>query len=166
MPVSAVHFVCSICRYGNRPLRSFGAIRTFLAWCIADHLKGAEFSYLFGGQELPIGGIGVLPIEDGLKMEMATRRGTRGSNSCDDFPNLDRFSLFDCDCLKVVIRGDKAVAVIDLHPVAAAPLVPAHGPDHAGVGGIDTGAAGSSKILPPMELTGDSRQGARTEAER
>jgi hypothetical protein len=71
MPVAAVDLVCSICRYWNRPLRNFGTIRTFLARRVTDHFKGAQFSYLFGGQKLPIGGIGMLPIEDGLKMEVA-----------------------------------------------------------------------------------------------
>lgn len=73
MVVSAVDFVGSVCRYGNRPLRSFGAVGTFLARCVADHLQGSEFINLFGGQELPVRWIGMLPIEDGLKMEVAAR---------------------------------------------------------------------------------------------
>ncbi len=165
MVVSAVDFVCSICRYGNRPLRSFGTVGMFLARCVADHLQGSEFINLLGGQELPVGWIGMLPIQDGLKMEMATRGRTCGTNPCNDFPYLDRFSLFDCYCLKVVVRGDEAVAVIDFHPVAATPQVPAHRPDDTGIGGIDPCAAWSSKILPPMKFAGGAghRAGAETE---
>ena len=163
MVVSTINFVGAIRRYGNRPLRSFGAVGMLLAWCVAGHLKGAEFVHLFGGQELPICGIGMLSVEDGLKMKVAARGGARSSYPGNDLSNLDRFALFDGDCLKVVVGGDQAIAVIDLHPVAAAPKVPAHGPDHAGVGRIDARAAGSSKILPPMEFACLTGQGARAE---
>lgn len=165
MVVSTINFVCAIRRYGNRPLRGFGAVGTLLAWCVAGHLQEAEFVHLLGGQELPIGRIGMLSVEDGLKVEVAARGGTCSSHACNDFADLDGFPFFDRDCLKVVVGGDQAIAVIDLHPVAATPKVPAHGPDHAGVGRIDAGAAGSSKILPPMEFAGLTGQGARPKTE-
>lgn len=55
--------------------------------------------------------------------------------------------------------------MIDFHPVAATPQVPAHGPDHAGVGGIDPRAAWSSEILPPMEFSGGAGHGAGSKTE-
>jgi hypothetical protein len=137
-----------------------------LAWSVADHLYGAEFLHLLGGQELPIRWIGMLAVEDGLKMQVASRGGTRSAHPGNDFPNQNRVSLLDGDCLKVVVRGDQTVAVIDFHPVAATPEVPAHSPDHTGVGRINSCAAGSSEILAPMEFAGHSGQGAGTEAER
>lgn len=165
MVVSAVNFVRAIRRYGNRPLGSFGAIGMLLAWCVAGHLKEAEVVHLLGGQKLPLGRIGMLSVEDGLKVEVAACGGTRSSHACNDFTDLDGFPFFDRDCLKVVVGGDQAIAVIDLHPVAATPKMPAYGPDHAGVGRIDAGAAGSRKILPPMEFAGHTGQGARAETE-
>jgi hypothetical protein len=64
--------------------------------------------------------------------------------------------LGHCNALQVVVRGDKAVAVIDFHAIAAAPGVPTHGPDHAGVGCVDQRAASRGEILAPVELARQS----------
>jgi len=78
---------------------------------------------------------------------------------------LDGVALLDGNSLQVVVGGDQPVAVVDLHAVATAPGVPANGPDHAGVGRVDPGAAGSREVLPPVELTRSSGQRADPEAE-
>ncbi|MHA7156351.1 hypothetical protein [Arthrobacter sp. TMN-50] len=44
--------------------------------------------------------------------------------------------------------------MIDLHPVAAAPRMPADGPHCAGVGRVNWGAAGCTEVQPVVELTG------------
>lgn len=89
-------------------------------------------------------------------MQVATGRGTRGSHPGNDFAYTDRLPLGHCNALQVVVRGDKAVAVIDFHAIAAAPGVPTHGPDHAGVGCVDQRAASRGEILAPVELARQS----------
>jgi hypothetical protein len=62
-------------------------------------------------------------------------------------------AFFDGDALQVIVGGDQAVAVVNFHPVAATPRVPPGGPDHAGIGCIDAGAAGGSEVLAPVEFS-------------
>lgn len=52
----------------------------------------------------------------------------------------------------MVIGGDQAVAVVHLHPVAAAALVPPHCTDYAGIGGVDVVSAGCGEVKAPVEL--------------
>lgn len=74
--------------------------------------------------------------------------------------------LDDGDPLQMVVGGDKAVAMIYLHAVAATPGVPAHRPDHAGVGCVNESAAGRGEVLTPVELPGQSREGVNPPPER
>lgn len=64
-------------------------------------------------------------IEDGLKVQVASRRPTGTPHPAEDLAGADLFSRTDSDGLKVVVRCDQPVAVVDFHPVAAAPRVPA-----------------------------------------
>jgi hypothetical protein len=104
-------------------------------------------------------------VEDGLEMQVASRGRTCGANLRDDFAHLDGVPLLDGDPFEVVVRGDQPVSVIDLHPVTAAPGMPANGPDHTGVGRINAGAACGSEVLAPVELSRSASQWAHPKAE-
>jgi hypothetical protein len=104
-------------------------------------------------------------VEDGFKMQVAPCGRTRSANFRDDLPHLDGVPLLDGDPFQMVIGGDQPIAVVDLHAVAAAPRMPAHSPDHTGVGRIHPGAARSSKILAPVELARSPGQRADPEPE-
>jgi hypothetical protein len=86
-------------------------------------------------------------------VQVATGRGTRGADPGNHLAYPDRFPLGHCDSLQVVVRGDQAVAVINFDAIAAAPRVPADGPDHAGVGCVDERAASRGEVLAPVELS-------------
>ncbi len=55
--------------------------------------------------------------------------------------------------------------MINFHAVAATPRMPAHGPDHAGVGCVDERAAGRGEILAPVELPRQSGEGIDPQSE-
>jgi hypothetical protein len=99
-------------------------------------------------------------------MKVAAGGGSGGPHPGNDLPHPHGVALLDRDRLQVVIRGDEAVAVVDFHPIAAAPRVPPHGPHHTGVGGVNPGAARRREVLAPVELARVSRQGAGAQPER
>ncbi len=63
-------------------------------------------------------------------MQVAARGPSGGAHACNDLANPHRVAGVHADGLKVVIGRDQAVAVVDLYPVAAAPGMPARGPDN------------------------------------
>ncbi len=71
----------------------------------------------------------------------------------------------DANRLKVVVRGDKAVTVVDLHPVASAPRMPSGRPDHPGVGRIDGGSASGREVLAKVEVSRSPAEGTHPETE-
>ena len=101
----------------------------------------------------------------GLEVQMAACGATCGSDFGDDLTHPYRLPVGDGDSLQVVVRGDEAVAVVDFHAVASTPRVPAHGPDHAGVGRVDEGAAVRGEVLAPVEFPRQSCEGVDPEPE-
>ncbi|OFI38512.1 hypothetical protein BIU82_04115 [Arthrobacter sp. SW1] len=87
-------------------------------------------------------------------MQMAPRGRSRGTHLGDHLAHTDRLAPLHANALQMVVGGNQAVPVINLHAIPAAPKMPAHGTYHAGVGGIDPGAARSGEVLSPMELAG------------
>ena len=108
----------------------------------------------------------MLSVEDGLEVQMAPRRGPCCPHPGDNFVNTDRVALLDGDRLKVVVRGDKPIAVIDFNPVAATPGMPADGPDHARIGCVDPSAACCREVLAPVKFAGRAGNGAGAQPER
>src|SRR4029453_8055716 len=110
------------------------------------------------GQICPAVGVGVQAVHDRLKVQVASRRPSGGSYLGDDFSDAHGLALRYPNRLKVVVGGDQAVAMFNLNTVAATPKVPTDGPDHPGVGGVDTRAACGGVILAPVEFAGKSGQ--------
>jgi hypothetical protein len=90
--------------------------------------------------------------ENCFKVQVAAGGPPGGAHACDDLPHLHGIPCADGDGLKVVVRGDQPVAVVNFHAVPAAPGVPAGGPDYAGVGCVDPGAAAGAEILAQVEV--------------
>lgn len=86
-------------------------------------------------------------------MQMAPGGPAGGSHPRHDLPCLDLVPGADGNGFEMVVGGDEAIAVVDLHPVSAAPGVPPDRPYHSGVGGVDPGAAGGGIILAPVEFS-------------
>ncbi len=99
-------------------------------------------------------------------MQMAARGPSGSAYPGNDLPHLHGIPRPDCDGLQVVVRGDQPVAVVYFHAVPAAPGVPAGGPDHAGVGRIDPGAAACSEVLAQVEVAARTGDRADPEPER
>lgn len=145
-----------VLRDGNGPALSAGVIRGL--GVIADHDYVLELVQLTNTEECPAQRAGVLAVEDGFEMQMAARGPSRSANPGNDLAHLHGIPCPDRDSLQVVVRGDQPVAVVYFHTVSAAPGVPAGGPDHAGVGRVDPGAAACSEVLAQVEVaarTGD-----------
>lgn len=130
---------------------------------VADHGDVLQLVALTGGQQRPTARTGVLAVKDGFKMQVTPGGPPGGSHLGDDLPHLHGLPRPDGNGLEVVVRGDQPVSVVNFHAVPAAPRMPACRPDHAGVGGIDPGAAARSKILAQVEISG--RTGDRADAE-
>ena len=103
---------------------------------------------------------GVLAVEDRLEMQVAAGGPPGGAHPGDNLPHLHGVPRPDGDGLEVVVRSDQPVAVVNFHPVPAAPRVPAGSPDHAGVGGINPGAAACREVLAKMEVSVRPTDGA------
>lgn len=56
--------------------------------------------------------------------------------------------------------------MVNLHPVAASPGVPARGPDDARISRVDRGPARRRIVLPQVEISRESAQRADPESER
>jgi hypothetical protein len=98
-------------------------------------------------------------------VQVATGGPPGGAHPGDGLANLHLVTRADGNRLKVVVGGDEAVAVVDFHPVTAAPGMPAGSPHNAGIGGVNGGAARSRVVLAKMEITCRPRQRAGAEAE-
>ncbi len=103
--------------------------------------------------------------EDGLKVQVTPCGPAGGTHPRDDLAHLHSIPRPDGDGLQVVVGGDQPVAVINFHAVSTAPGMPASSPDHAGVGGIDPGAAACCEILAQMEVPELPRDGTDAEPE-
>lgn len=99
-------------------------------------------------------------------MQVAARGPSGGTNARDDLACLHCIARMDADGLKVVVGGDEAVAMIDLHTVAAAPGMPSGRAYNTGVGCVDGHAAGRCIILAQVEIISSPADRADPEAER
>ena len=107
----------------------------------------------------------MVPILDDLEVEVASGGRSCGAHLGNDLTDTDWVTLCNCHGLEVVVRGDEPIAMVDLHPVAAAPRMPACGSHNSGISRVDTRATRSGKILAPVELTGFPCQGVMPQAE-
>ncbi|GAA1260806.1 hypothetical protein GCM10009589_11110 [Arthrobacter pascens] len=107
----------------------------------------------------------MFPVLDDLEVEVAPGGRSCGTHLGNDLTDTDSVALGNCHGLEVVVRGDEPIAMVDLHPVSAAPRMPSCGSHNSGIGRVDTGATGSGEILAPVELTGFARQGVMPQAE-
>ncbi|MDQ0680171.1 hypothetical protein QFZ30_003553 [Arthrobacter pascens] len=87
-------------------------------------------------------------------MQMAAGGGPCGAHARDDLADLHGIAGMHGYGFKVVVCGDESIAVINFHPVAAAPWVPAHGPDHTRIRRVNPGAAGCRVVLAQVEVSG------------
>lgn len=85
-------------------------------------------------------------------MQVAAGGPSSGADPGNDLAHLDGVPGPYRDGFQVVVRGDQAVAVVYFHAVAAAPWMPAGGTDHAGVGGVNPGAAACGIVLAEVEV--------------
>jgi hypothetical protein len=69
----------------------------------------------------------VAAVEDGFEVQVASRRPSGAAHLAEDLTGVNLVARTDGNGVEVVVRGDEAVAVIDFHPVAATPGVPAGG---------------------------------------
>ncbi len=97
-------------------------------------------------------------------MKMAACGPPCGPDPRDHLPNVNGIARLHGDGFQVVVGCDEAVAVVNFHPVSAAPGVPARGAHHPGIGRIHPGAARGRIVLAQMEVAGGSRQRADPEA--
>lgn len=118
------------------------------------------------GNQLPGAWIGVLAIQDGLEVQVASGGPAGGADGRDNLAGTHALALLNGDPLKVVVGGDESVPVVDLHPVATTPGVPTRSANHTGVGREDAGPAGSCEVLARVEFTGFTGNGAGPHAER
>jgi hypothetical protein len=108
----------------------------------------------------------VLPVLDDFEVQVASGGGSGGTDLGNHLTDADVIALLNGDAPQVVVRGDQAISMVDLNPVAAAPRVPTGRPDHAGVGSIDPGSTGGGEVLAPVEFSGLPGQGIVTQPER
>jgi hypothetical protein len=99
-------------------------------------------------------------------MQVAACGPSGGAHPCNDLANLHLVTGLDTDGLKVVVGGDEAVAVVNLHPVATTPWVPSGRANNTGISRIDGGAAGCGIILAQVEIPGSPAERTDPETER
>jgi hypothetical protein len=132
---------------------------------VASHFTGCAAGQGPGGHERPLHRTRVAPIEDRFKVQVASRRPTGAAHLAEDLARVDLFARTDSDGLKMVVRCDQAVAVIDFHPVAASPRVPACSTHQSRVRRVNARSAGGGIVLPQMEVAGSPGQRAHPETE-
>lgn len=99
-------------------------------------------------------------------MQMATGGPPSTADAGDSLARAYRLAGTHGTGFQVVVRSDQPVAVVQHHPVPAAPEVPAGGPDHAGIGRVHRSAAGGRVVLAQMEVSGQATDRAVPWAER
>ena len=97
---------------------------------------------------------------------MAARGPAGASHLRYGLPDLHLVTRAYADRFQVVVGGDEAIAVVNLHPVAASPRVPARRPDDARISRIHRGPAGRRIVLAQVEVSRKSTQRADPESER
>lgn len=117
-------------------------------------------------EEAPAQGIRIPALDDGLEVQMAARGPTRGTHLCDGLPDLHLVTRTYANRFQVVVGGDEAIAVVNLHPVAASPGVPARRPDDARIRRVNRGPARRGIVLSQVEVSRKSAQRADPESER
>jgi len=100
------------------------------------------------------------PVEDRLEVQVAPGGPSGGTHLGDELANINLVARMHSDGIQMVVGGDQAVAVVDLHPVATAPRVPACCPDHSRVRRIHPGSARRRIILAEVEVSGGPGQRA------
>jgi hypothetical protein len=135
------------------------------AWREAAQLFGPVVCQGTHRQQSPRQRIDMTSVKDGLEMQVATCRPSGGTHLGDELSNIDPVARAHGNGFEVVVGGDQPAAVVDLHPVAPAPRVPAGGPDHARVSGVDLCSAWRGIVLAEVEVVGGSGQGAYPETE-
>ncbi|MDP9888477.1 hypothetical protein J2X98_002065 [Pseudarthrobacter enclensis] len=85
-------------------------------------------------------------------MQVAPRGPPGGAHAGDGLPCLHPVAGVDTNGLKVVVRGDEAVAVVDFYAVPSTPGMPSCRADNAGIRCIDRRSASSGEVLAQMEV--------------
>ena len=85
-------------------------------------------------------------------MQMAPGGPAGGSHPRHDLPCLDLVPGADGNGFEMVVGGDEAIAVVDLHPVSASPGMPASRPHNTRIRGINRCAAGGGIVLAKVEV--------------
>ncbi|MCU1566025.1 MAG: hypothetical protein JWQ56_962 [Pseudarthrobacter sp.] len=117
-------------------------------------------------QQAPRQRTDMAPVEDRLEVQVASCGPAGAAHRGDELASIDFVTRVHSNGIQVVVGGDQAVAVIDLHPVAPAPRMPACCADHSGVRCIHLGSARRGVVLAEMEVFGGPGQGADPETER
>lgn len=132
---------------------------------VTPHVTGSAASQGPGGHESPLHRTRVAAIEDRFKVQVASRRRTGAAYPAEDLAGVDLLARVDSDGLKVVVRCDQPVAVIDFHPVAAAPWVPACSTHESCIRRVNACSARGGVVLPQVEVSGRPGQRAHPETE-
>ncbi|MDQ0675675.1 hypothetical protein QFZ36_003236 [Pseudarthrobacter siccitolerans] len=103
------------------------------------------------------------PIKDGFEVQVASCGPSRSTHFGDELSNVDPVARAHSNGFQMVVRGDQAVAVVNLHPVAPAPRVPSGGADHSRIGGIHFRSARCGIVLAEVEVARGPGQRAHPE---
>jgi hypothetical protein len=104
-------------------------------------------------------------VKDRFEVEVASGGPSGAAHLGNELANVDPVARSHSNGFQVVVRGNQPVAVVDLHPVAPTPGVPASGTDHSRIGGVHFRSARRGIILAEVEVTGGPGQRAYPEAE-
>jgi hypothetical protein len=97
-------------------------------------------------------------------VQVASCGRSGGTHLGDELADADPFARAHGNGFQVVVGGDQAVAVVNLHPVAPAPGVPSGGADHSRIGSIHFRSARCGIVLAEVEVARGPGQGAHPEA--
>jgi hypothetical protein len=119
---------------------------------VGNHAGRKCLAYCSELEKTPSQRVCIASVQDGLEVKVAACGRSGGPNPCNDLANLHLVTGLNADGLKVVVGGDEAVPVINLHPVATTPRVPAGCPHNTGVSCIDGRAAGGCVVLAEVKI--------------
>jgi hypothetical protein len=105
------------------------------------------------------------PVKDRFEVQVASCGPSGGTHLGDELSNIDPFARAHSNGFQMVVGGDQAVAVVNLHPVAPAPGVPSGGADHSRIGGINFRSARRGIVLAEVEIARGPGQGTHPETE-